>query len=512
MRDETLYDLLIIGGGINGAGIARDAAGRGLKVALVEMDDLASHTSSASTKLIHGGLRYLEYYEFALVREALAEREVMLRIAPHLVREMEFILPHNSDLRPAWLVRAGLFLYDHLDWSWRQKRRIGKSRQVDLQGEERYGKALKGQYQTGFSYRDCWVDDSRLVALNVLDAAERGATVLTRTRLVRLTPEGDCWRAATEANGPGGVSTEIRARACVNAAGPWVQEVAKSLAGIAPKGQSRLVKGSHVILPRLFAGEHAYMFQNHDRRIIFALPYEDEFTLIGTTDLDFEGDPGAPEITKKEIAYLCKAAGAYLAAEVKPEHVAASYSGVRPLYDDGAGTATDITREYVLELDRAGGPQGPALLSVFGGKITTYRRLAEEALDKLAPALGKLASAWTAKGALPGGDMEGGDAAAFEALLAGRYNFLPAPHARRLARSYGTRALRFLAEARQMSDLGRDYGAGFTEAELDYLRTHEFARGAEDVLRRRSKLYLHLPLAAQAALSAQFTEQAAGAA
>ncbi len=474
-----MYDLLIIGGGINGAGIARDAAGRGLSVCLVEQDDLAGHTSAASTKLIHGGLRYLEYYEFRLVREALAERERLLAIAPHIVWPMRFVLPLGAGMRPAWMIRAGLFLYDHIGG----KRSLPGSRAVRLDAGG-LGAGLRQQSGRAFAYSDCWVEDSRLVVLNAVDAAERGASIRTRTRLVSARREGGVWRAVLASAGGEEV---VQARMVVNAAGPWVGEVLAGALGQNAAARTRLVKGSHIVVKRLYAGEHAYLLQNPDKRVIFVIPYEQGFSLIGTTDLPWDRDAGRVEISAEETAYLCEAVTRWMQAPVTPADVVWSYSGVRPLHDDGAANASAVTRDYVLELDAPEG--GAPALSIYGGKITTYRRLAEAALEKL----GVGGASWTGTAPLPGGDLPGADFPRFLADLRAAYPFLPADLAHRLARAYGTRVTAMLGTAKAMADLGEDLGGGLTAAELAYLRTHEFAETAEDVLWRRSKLGLHVP-------------------
>ena len=480
-----MFDLLIVGGGINGAGIARDAAGRGLKVCLVEQDDLASHTSSASTKLIHGGLRYLEYYAFRLVREALAERERLLAIAPHIIWPMRFVLPQGPKTsgggsRPAWMLRAGLFLYDHLGG----RRVLPPSRALRLDGTG-LGAGLQPGISRGFAYSDCWVDDSRLVVLNAMDAAERGATIRTRTRLVSARRTNGHWHATLQ--GQAGAQDHLQAARLVNAAGPWVADVLTGALGRNGASRTRLVKGSHIVVPRLYEGEHAYLLQNPDGRVVFVIPYEGAFSLIGTTDLPWTDDPASVAISPGETAYLCESASRWLTRPVTPADMIWSYAGVRPLHDDGAASASAVTRDYVLELDA---PQGQApALSVFGGKITTYRRLAEAALAKLHIR----GACWTAGAALPGGDIPLADFGAFLGDLSAAYPFLAAAQARRIARAYGTRAARWLGAAKRMGDLGEDFGAGLTEAEIGYLTGQEFARTPDDVLWRRSKLGLHVP-------------------
>ncbi len=490
------YDLCIIGGGINGTGIARDAAGRGWSVLLVEQGDLASATSSASTKLIHGGLRYLEYYEFRLVREALREREVLWGIAPHIIWPLRFVLPHHRGLRPRWLLRTGLFLYDHLGG----RRRLPPTRTLDLR-QDNAGIPLRPEFTVGFEYSDCWVEDSRLVVLNARDAARHGAVIAPRTRCVATTrtAEGGSVTLADALSGP---RREIRAGALVNAAGPWVADVLGGVLHADAPARVRLVQGSHIVVPRLFDHDRSYIFQNADGRIFFAIPYEQDFTLIGTTDRDYRGDPGAAHISAEDVTYLCAGASAYFRAPITPEDVVWSYSGVRPLYDDGASAAQEATRDYVLVLDAVG---GSASLSVFGGKITTYRRLAEAALTKLAPHLPPASAeraGWTGRTPLPGGDFPPDGFGRLVAETSARFPFLPTPLARRLVRAYGTDAAHLLDGATSLADLGRDFGAGLTMAELRYLAREEWALTAEDVLWRRSKLGLRLPPSAGAEIDA----------
>jgi glycerol-3-phosphate dehydrogenase len=497
-RQPQVFDLAIIGGGINGCGIARDAAGRGLSVFLCEMGDLGGGTSSRSTKLIHGGLRYLEQFEFRLVREALAEREVLWAIAPHIIRPLRFVLPHQTGLRPAWMLRAGLFLYDHLGG----RRRLPGTRVLDLSSDEA-GKPLRpGAFGTGFEYSDCWVDDARLVVLNARDAAERGAAIRTRTRAVAASRLNGIWHLTVAAHGSGSRET-IAARVLINAAGPWVEDVAAAGAGPQVARRVRLVQGSHIIVPRLFDHSRAYIFQHPDGRIVFAIPYEDTFTLIGTTDRDYAGDPAQASASADEIAYLCEAASAAFTRAVSPDDVVWSYAGVRPLQDDGASEAKSASRDYVLELDE---PQGEApLLSIIGGKITTYRRLAESVLQRLGhylPARSGLAAGWTATRPLPGGDFDADELPKLADELRRDHPFLGTAHALRLLRAYGTRARRVLGLARTATDLGRHFGATLTEAELRYLVEEEWAATAEDVLWRRSKLGLHLTAEEKAAVEA----------
>ena len=479
-----IYDLLIIGGGINGAGIARDAAGRGLTVLLCEQGDIAGHTSSASTKLIHGGLRYLEYCKFGMVRKSLQEREVLLRAAPHIIRPLSFVMPHNAGLRPAWLIRAGLFLYDHLG----KRDLLPGSHSVNLRTHAA-GQALKPEFEMGFMYADAWVEDARLVVLNALDAAERGAKVLPRTRCVSARRHADLWEMTLQ-RARGDAVQMVRGRALINAAGPWVMSVLRESLGMQSRRHLRLAKGSHIVVRRLFEHDHAYILQNPDKRILFAIPFERDFTLIGTTDVEYEGDPANASITDTEVAYLCEMANCYFARSISPADVVWSYSGVRPLLADDAANLSAVTRDYVLECD-ATSERAP-LLSVFGGKITTFRRLAEEALDLLAPSLPGLKKAWTADAALPGGDIPNADFEGFLANFQRSAPWLPETLARRYARAYGTRVDRLLAGARNLAELGEDFGGGLYEAEIEYLTDQEWAQTAEDILWRRSKLGLHV--------------------
>jgi glycerol-3-phosphate dehydrogenase len=487
------YDLLIIGGGINGAGIARDAAGRGLKVLLIEQDDLAAHTSSASTKLIHGGLRYLETYEFRLVRESLLERERLLAAAPHLVRPLRFVLPHDPLIRPAWLVRFGLFLYDHMA----RRQRLPACQRLDLTKDSR-GAPLKLLSAAGFAYSDCAVDDSRLVVANAVDAAERGAIIRTRTRLEQAERTEGLWTCIILDRAAGRMS-RVCARGLINAAGPWVSEVLNSL-GRPTQKHVRLVKGSHIVVPRLYEGEHAYMLQNPDRRIVFAIPYEQDFTLVGTTDLLFEGTPDRPTISDDEIDYLLETLARWFKRPAERAGIVWTYSGVRPLFDDGSQNVSAMTRDYAFDLDAQDG--AAPLLSVFGGKLTTYRRLAEHALDDLRRFFPQMSGAWTGDAPLPGGDVPGGDIEAYISDFAARHAFLSLDTARRLVRAYGTRAGEVIGEAKSLDDLGRDFGAGLSEAEVRYLVEKEWAKSAEDVLWRRSKLGLHLPAGVEQAIDA----------
>jgi glycerol-3-phosphate dehydrogenase len=485
VADSDCTDLLIIGGGINGAGIARDAAGRGLSVALVEQDDLGSATSSASTKLIHGGLRYLEYREFRLVHEALRERERLLAIAAHIIHPMQFVLPHVEGLRPRWMIRLGLFFYDHAGG----RRSLPGSHGVKLAGQG-LGAPLDPAIRHGFVYSDCWVDDSRLVVLNAMAAAEQGARILPRTRFVSATQKGGVWTALCQERG--GRSGTLRARAIVNAAGPWVEGVRRQLDGSDLQGpQVRLVKGSHIVVRKLYDGDHAYTLQHPDGRVVFTIPYEDDYTAVGTTDIAFEGDAGGAAISPQETDYLCDTINQYFPArKIATADVVWSYAGVRPLFDDASEDISKVTRDYRLELKA--GPGEAAQLSVYGGKITTYRKLAEGVLARLQPLLGGTSSSWTALSPLPGGDLPRRDLAAFISKCRGRWPLLPQSLLRRLARAYCTRIERILGNAVKLQDLGRDHGAGLTDAEVEYLREEEWAGNADDILWRRTKLGLHM--------------------
>jgi glycerol-3-phosphate dehydrogenase len=486
------YDLVVIGGGINGIGIARDAAGRGLAVLVLEKDDLACATSSASTKLIHGGLRYLEQYEIRLVRESLTEREVLLRSAPHIISPLTFLLPHHDRLRPRWMLRAGLFLYDHLA----ARDILPASGSVDF-AQHRAGAALKAEFARGFHYSDCWVDDSRLVVLNALDAKSLGATILTRAPFHGAERRDDGWLVRLH---DGGRERTVRARALVNATGPWVEQVrraalpdrgAAGLPGALPAHRTRQIKGSHIVVRRRLPSPDAFIFQNGDGRIVFAIPYESDFTLIGTTDVPHQGDLTRIVIDEDEVDYLLDSVNGYFAEPVAREAIVWSYAGVRPLHDDGRESASTVTRDYVLDIDSADG--GAPLLSVFGGKITTYRKLGEHALGQLLPFLGRDAPEWTAGAQLPGGDLDGHRGREDHARhLMRLHRWLPAHLAERFARSYGSLSHRFLAGARDLADLGQCVAPGLHEAELDYLVAHEWARSADDILWRRSKLGLHM--------------------
>ncbi len=484
MPDQATFDVFVIGGGINGCGIARDAVGRGYSVALAEAKDFASGTSSAATKLIHGGLRYLEYYEFRLVREALMEREVLWAMAPHIIWPLRFVLPfQKGGIRPAWLIRLGLFLYDNLGG----RKLLPATRTLDMRRDPA-GKPLKPLFAKAFEYSDGWVDDARMVVLNARDAAERGATILARSKVVAARREQGFWKIEVQDIASGRLST-YRSRMLVNAAGPWVDTVLSQAFGKNQVHNVRLVQGSHIVVRRKFDDPRAYFFQNPDNRIIFAIPYENDFTLIGTTDQDYKGDPRDVKITDEEVAYLCNAASEYFAEPVRPEDIVWTYSGVRPLFDDGASAAQEATRDYVLKLEGEAGT--PALLNIFGGKLTTYRRLAEHALEKIAEVIGEKGSPWTGKSHLPGGDFGVHGYEDEVKRLRTRHAYLDEGHARRLIRLYGTRALRMLEGCRSRDDLGQHFGADVFVVEVNWLMNEEWARTAEDVLWRRTKRGLY---------------------
>jgi glycerol-3-phosphate dehydrogenase len=483
-------DVLVVGGGINGAGIARDAAGRDLSVVLCEKDDLASHTSSASTKLIHGGLRYLEHYEFALVRKALIEREVLLRAAPHIIWPLRFVMPHDKGQRPAWMVRVGLLLYDHLA----RRELLPGSHGIDLR-HHTTGKPLKNDFTRGFVYSDACVDDARLVLLNAIDAAEKGARIFTYTTCESAVRQGDRWQVNLRS--AQGASMTLQARCLVNATGPWAAHFLQS-ATRQPSGKAiRLIKGSHIVVKRLFDHSYAYIFQHPDGRIVFAIPYEHDFTLIGTTDLEYHGDADKVAIDAEEISYLCELSSRYFRRPIMPSDVVWTYSGVRPLVEDEASDASAVTRDYRLELDSTGAP----MLSVFGGKITTFRKLAEEAVDLVASALSNRRGGWTAGACLPGGDVFGAQplnrsVLEFDQYVHGlqrKYLWLAPKLVARYARAYGTRIDTLLADRKSIADMGQEIGPGLFAAEAEYLMRHEWATSAADILWRRSKLGLHLP-------------------
>ena len=478
--------MLIVGGGINGVGIARDLAGRGVSVVLCEKDDLAAHTSSASTKMVHGGIRYLEYYDFLLVRKALAEREVLLRSAPHIMRPLRLVVPHDPSMRPVWMMRIGLFLYDHLA----RREFLPGSRTIHLRAHA-LGAPLNPRYSRAFLYSDGWTDDARLVVLNAIDAAERGAHVMPGWRCIDAKRDGSHWQVRLQSGA--GESRVVRARALVNAAGPWAAQFLKDHVHASKIKPLRLVKGSHIVVPKLFDHDHAYALQGADKRVIFIIPYERDYTLIGTTDVEHKGVVGQAKIDDSEIRYLCEQASRYMVKPVVPSDVVWSYSGVRPLIEDDAEDPSAVTRDYLLELDTDGAP----LLTVWGGKITTFRKLAEDAADGLCKRLGVKSAAWTAGTYLPGGDLSAWIGAAtrpdddfvrFEEKLGERHPELPATLRHRLARCYGARIDKVLGQ----TGLGEAIAPGLYECELVYLHAHEWARTADDVLWRRTKLGLHL--------------------
>ncbi|MCB8837680.1 glycerol-3-phosphate dehydrogenase [Aurantimonas sp. VKM B-3413] len=489
------YDVFIIGGGINGCGVARDAAGRGYRVGLAEMNDLASGTSSWSTKLIHGGLRYLEHYEFRLVRHALMEREVLWSIAPHIIRPLRFVLPHHKGLRPAWLLRTGLFLYDHIGG----RKKLKATNSVDLKGP--LGAPLKPEFRTGFEYSDARVDDARLVVLNARDAKARGADIMVRTRLTEARRAGGLWHLTLCRED--GRTVEASAKFLVNTGGPWVDTIIQNALGRNEARHIRLVQGSHVVMKKLYDHDRAYIFQNADGRIIFAIPYEDDFTLVGTTDQDYSGDPGSAAITESEIDYLLSAASEYFAQPVLRDDIVWTYSGVRPLYDDGASKAQEATRDYVLKVE--GGKGEASILNCFGGKITTYRVLSEEVLERIGEAIGEKGEKWTGKAPLPGGDFPVDAVADLEAELRTRLPALGVRTVRRLVRAYGTDVRKIAAKG----TLGEDLGHGLSEAEVAWLVEQEWAITANDILWRRTKLGLRFSREETARLEAHLVDVAA---
>ncbi len=500
MIANQMIDVFVIGGGINGAGIARDAAGRGLSVVLCEKDDLAQGTSSRSGKLVHGGLRYLEYYEFRLVREALIEREVLMNAAPHLIWPMRFVLPHSPQDRPAWLVRLGLFLYDHLGG----RKKLPGTRTLDLTRDPE-GAPLLDQYTKGFEYSDCWVDDARLVVLNAVDAAEKGATVLTRSAATSARRESGAWVVSVRSEATG-ETRNFRARCLVNAAGPWVSDVIARVAGSNSARNVRLVKGSHIIVPKFWQGANAYLVQNNDKRVIFINPYQGDKALIGTTDIAYEGRAEEVAVEAGEIDYLLAAVNRYFKEKLRREDVLHSFSGVRPLFDDGKGNPSAVTRDYVFDLDETA---GVPLLNVFGGKITTFRELAERALhklDKVFPAMGK---DWTREAKLPGGEIPDADFESFLESLRSQYPWMPHQLIRHYARLYGARTKDLVKDATSVEQLGRHFGSVFYEAEARYLIAKEWAQKPEDILVRRTKHGLHLSAAEVAAFSGWFVSEQA---
>ncbi|MEM5468235.1 glycerol-3-phosphate dehydrogenase [Celeribacter marinus] len=493
MTEIPSVDLFVIGGGINGAGIARDAAGRGLSVVLCEKDDLAEGTSSRSGKLVHGGLRYLEYYEFRLVREALIEREVLMNAAPHIIWPMRFVLPHSPDDRPAWLVRLGLFLYDHLGG----RKKLPGTRTLNLRRDPE-GAPLLDQYKRGFEYSDCWVDDARLVVLNAVDAANHGATVLTRTACTSARREDGAWRITTT-DTLTGEPREFRAKVLVNAAGPWVSDVVTRVAGANSSRNVRLVKGSHIVVPKFWEGQNAYLVQNHDKRVIFINPYEGDKALIGTTDISYEGRAEDVTPDESEIEYLIAAVNRYFKEKLSRSDVVESFSGVRPLFDDGQGNPSAVTRDYVFDLDEVG---GAPLLNIFGGKITTFRELAERGLHKIAGFFPTMGADWTQTAPLPGGDIPDADYAAFTQTLKAQYPWMPRSLRLHYGRLYGARIDMVVGEATTLDGLGQHFGGDLYEAEARYLMAHEWAQTPQDILWRRTKHRLHLSDAQQIAFGA----------
>jgi glycerol-3-phosphate dehydrogenase len=502
---DQCFDIAIVGGGINGCGIARDAAGRGWSVILCEKGDLAAGTSSWSTKLIHGGLRYLENYEFRLVREALSEREVLWSIAPHIIRPLRFVLPYREGLRPAWMLRLGLFLYDHIGG----RKKLPGTRTLDLTADPAGLPLHPGKFRLAFEYSDCRVDDARLVVLNARDAADRGAEICCRTEVEGAERSFGVWTLQLRDLNSGEQRT-VRARTIVNAAGPWVEKVRSRCAGLPARAHTRLVQGSHIVVRKLFDHDRAYILQNPDNRIVFAIPYDRDFTLIGTTDRDFDGDPSNATATPDEVDYLCRAASESFEHAIQPQDVIWSYAGVRPLYDDGTSDAKAATRDYVLELDARS--DAPAIVSIFGGKITTYRRLAEEVIDRLRPFLpnGVRSKTWTAKAPLPGGDFAVEGVTELEQRIASTYPFLAADHVSRLVAAYGTRVTSVLGPAADQRSLGRDFGASLSEAEVRYLIAEEWAQTAEDIVWRRTKLGLRLTSEQMQALRRWLAENRGG--
>ncbi len=497
---DDLVDLLVVGGGINGTGIARDAAGRGLSVLLCEKDDLAQGTSSRSSRLIHGGLRYLEHGEVRLVREALREREVLLHAAPHLVRPLPLVLPHVPGMRPGWMLRLGLFLYDNLA----RRDQLPASRAVDF-ADAPEGRAVRPNIRRGFVYADCRTDDARLVVHNALGAREHGARVRTRLELIGAQARHGHWQAQLRDALSGAVTTQA-ARVLVNAGGPWVDALAGRLAEGSPAQRIRLVKGSHLVVPRFWRGDHGFLLQHTDRRVIFVTPYESGYALIGTTDVDYRGAPEAVAISPEETAYLCEAVNRQLRCALTPADVVHAYAGVRALVDDAQGNPSAVTRDYVLELGGMaasagrGAQPGAPLLSVLGGKITTFRRLAEQALEMLRPLFPAMGPSWTARSPLPGGEMGVADLARAKAEFLARLAWLPSEHSLGLFERHGGGALTIVAGCAQPADLGLHFGAGLYEREVRHFMTREWALTDEDVLWRRSKFGLRLDAAARATL------------
>jgi len=479
--DDKIFDIFIIGGGVNGAGIARDAAGRGHSVYLAEMNDLASGTSSAATKLIHGGLRYLEHYEFSLVREALIEREILWDMAPFIIKPMRFILPHQKGLRPKWFLRLGLFIYDYIGG----RKKLPPTKTLNLKTDIA-GKPLRQNFSTGFEYSDCFVDDARLVILNAKGASDRGASINVRTKVIKASQKNDIWQVEVK-NQLTNKKQIIKAKSLINATGPWSDFVTSNIDDMGQTHNVRLVKGSHIVVNKLYDHDKCYIFQNADNRIIFAIPYQEDFTLIGTTDVDYDGNPSDVSISSDELNYLCDATSHYFSQQITRANVVWAYSGVRPLFDDGADEAQEATRDYVLKLETDG---GAPLLNIFGGKLTTYRHLAEEVLEKIEGIIGKKKPKWTANSTLPGGDFAIGKFDALVNQLRKEYSFISRTQIKRMVRLYGTLTKELLGDAKTYSDLGEDFGANLSVREVEYLIKNEWAITADDILWRRTKIGL----------------------
>lgn len=503
MIESNTIDLLIIGGGINGAGVARDAAGRGLSVMLCEKDDLAQGTSSRSGKLVHGGLRYLEYYEFRLVREALIEREVLMRSACHIIWPMRFVLPHSPDDRPAWLIRLGLFLYDHLGG----RKLIPGTRALNLRKDPE-GAPIMDKFEKGFEYSDCWVDDSRLVITSALDAAEKGAAIHTRTECTHAVRKDGAW-TVTLKDADTGIERTVRARALVNAAGPWVNDIVERVDNATTSRGIRLVKGSHIIVPKFWSGMQAYLIQNTDKRVIFINPYEGDKALIGTTDIPYDGKPEDVKVDEAEVEYLVSAVNRYFKEKLRPQDVIQSFSGVRPLFDDGKGNPSAVTRDYVFDVDDV---DGVPMLHIFGGKITTFRKLSEHAMRRIVKYFPQAGPDWTKSAVLPGGDIENADFTQFIEKLRIQYPWMSRTLISNYARRYGSRTHLIIGSATSLADLGRHFGANLYEVEALYLIENEWAKSSDDVLLRRTKYGLSLQAEQKQAFSVWFNEQCEAAA
>ncbi|WP_114010291.1 glycerol-3-phosphate dehydrogenase [Cohaesibacter intestini] len=495
MTDSIKVDLFVIGGGILGAGIARDAAGRGLKTVLCEKDDLAQGTSSRSGKLVHGGLRYLEYYEFRLVREALTEREVLMKNAPHVIWPLRFVLPHSPQDRPAALIRLGLFLYDHLGG----RKKLPGTRMLNLRRDPE-GAAIMDQYRIGFEYSDCWADDARLVVLNAVGAKEKGAIVVTRSPATKAVRENGAWKVTTTDSFTGETKT-YKTKAIINAAGPWVSDVINNVANSKSKRNIRLVKGSHIIVPKFWTGANAYLVQNHDKRVIFINPYEGDLALIGTTDISYEGRAEDVEADESEIQYLIDVVNRYFKEKLNRDDVIESFSGVRPLFDDGRGNPSAVTRDYVFDLDET---DNAPLLNIFGGKITAYREIAEGCLKRMKKFFPDMSGNWTENAPLPGGDLENADYDLFQDKMKRDYPWMPRPLRNHYGRLYGSRIAAIAGNSKSVEELGRHFGGNLYEAEVTYLVDVEFARTAEDIIWRRTKHRLHMSAEEQAAFADWF--------